>query len=43
MSFSVRAGTKIPPSLKNIYKEISYEYEDIGFSENGDLTPWTQQ
>ncbi len=43
MSFSVREGTKIPPSLRNIYKEISYEYEDIEFSENGDLTTWAQQ
>lgn len=42
MSFSVREWTKIPPSLRNIYKEISSEY-DIVFSENWDLTPWAEQ
>jgi len=42
LSFSVRDGTDIPPSLKNIYKEL---HEDIGLApkQSGDLTPWATQ
>ncbi len=42
LSFSVREGTELPPSLKNIYKELS---DDVGIppSRSGDLTPWAQQ
>lgn len=42
MCFSVRPGTPLPPSLKNIYKEIS---DDLGFqmSLNGYLIPWAEQ
>lgn len=42
LSFSVKKGNKVPPSLKNIYKEIE---ADIGISpvEHGDLTPWAEQ
>ena len=42
MSFSVPEGVEIPPSLKNIYKEI---HEDIGerIPESGDLTRWARQ
>lgn len=42
MSFSVNDGVKIPPSLKNIYKEL----EEEGFSPDtstGNLTKWAQQ
>ncbi|MCD5385083.1 uracil-DNA glycosylase [Candidatus Gracilibacteria bacterium] len=35
--FSVPKGTKLPPSLKNIYKELNID------TKNGDLTPWTKQ
>ena len=38
LSFSVKPGVKVPPSLKNIYKEIE---DDIGSPQpqnNGDLT-----
>lgn len=35
--FSVPKWIKLPPSLKNIYKELWIQ------SENWDLTPWTQQ
>ena len=42
MSFSVREWTKIPPSLRNMYKEIGEEF-GIEFWENWDLTPWTEQ
>lgn len=42
LSFSVKPGMKLPPSLKNIYKEL---YADMGcdISTNGSLIKWTQQ
>lgn len=42
LSFSVPAGIAAPPSLKNIFKEIS---TDLGISMSGspDLTPWAEQ
>ena len=42
LSFSVQKGTPLPPSLKNIYKELQ---DDIGgdFPTEGDLTHWAKQ
>lgn len=42
LCFSVRKGTKIPPSLRNMYKELE---NDLGIpaSMHGDLTEWAQQ
>lgn len=42
LSFSVQKGTPLPPSLKNIYKELQ---EDIGgnLPTEGDLTYWAKQ
>lgn len=42
LSFSVTQGEKLPPSLRNIYKEMA---ADLGCSmpESGDLTSWAQQ
>ena len=42
LSFSVPEGIKLPPSLKNIYKEL---YDDLGIKEvtSGDLTKWTKE
>lgn len=42
MSFSVPHGVEIPPSLRNIYKEI---HEDVGerIPDTGDLTRWADQ
>lgn len=42
LSFSVPSSVKIPPSLKNIYKEIQ---DDLGIIEpnSGDLTYWAKQ
>ena len=42
LSFSVQKGTPLPPSLKNIYKELQ---EDIGgeFPTEGDLSHWAKQ
>ena len=42
LSFSVPKGIKIPPSLRNIYKEIANEYE-VEPPESGDLTDWAKQ
>lgn len=43
LSFSVQDGVAIPPSLRNIYKEIE---ADLGIEvsrESGDLTRWARQ
>lgn len=42
LAFSVNPGVKIPPSLRNIFKELS---EDIGCAipSSGDLTPWAER
>ena len=42
LSFSVQKGIKLPPSLKNIYKEL---YSDLGIdpSKDGDLTKWAKE
>lgn len=42
LSFSVPHGVAPPPSLQNIFKEISTDL-NINMSKNGDLTPWTEQ
>lgn len=46
LSFSVPSTSKVPPSLKNIYKEINRSMEmdmDIPLKKSGDLTHWAQQ
>jgi uracil-DNA glycosylase len=42
LSFSVKPGVKIPPSLRNMFKELA---SDIGCSlpENGTLMGWAEQ
>ena len=42
LCFSVQDGTPLPPSLKNIYKELE---ADLGIppSKSGDLTKWAKQ
>lgn len=42
LCFSVPKGTKVPPSLKNVYKEMK---ADIGceIASHGDLSTWAQQ
>ncbi len=42
LSFSVPQGVALPPSLMNIFKEISADL-NIKMSRNGDLTPWADQ
>ena len=43
MAFSVGKGMKLPPSLINIYKELSYEYGYPIPKETGDLSRWAEQ
>ncbi len=42
LAFSVQTGTRLPPSLVNIYKELE---ADLGLPRavTGDLTPWARQ
>lgn len=42
LSFSVQKGVKLPPSLKNIFKELN---SDLGLPipQSGDLTSWAKQ
>lgn len=42
LCFSVNPGIDIPPSLRNIFKEISTDTGDP-MPNNGDLTRWAQQ
>lgn len=41
LSFSVRQGVKIPPSLKNIFKELKADL-NIDINQCGDLTKWAK-
>lgn len=43
LCFSVRKGVGLPPSLRNIYKEIGREYNRPDVPAHGDLTGWAQQ
>lgn len=43
LCFSVPEGIKLPPSLRNIYKAIQYDYPDSTPPEHGDLTHWAEQ
>lgn len=42
LSFSVRDGVRIPPSLRNVFREIA---DDLGVAAptSGDLTRWAEQ
>ncbi len=42
LCFSVNAGVKHPPSLRNIYKEIENDL-GIAYPKSGALIPWTKQ
>jgi uracil-DNA glycosylase len=42
LSFSVRDGVRVPPSLRNVFKELR---DDLGVPvpSSGDLTPWARR
>ena len=45
LAFSTLPGNRVPPSLMNIYKEISSEYNLTNYehAKNPDLTRWAEQ
>ena len=43
LSFSVPKGITIPPSLRNIYKELEEDDVDFTYPEHGNLISWAQQ
>lgn len=43
LSFSVPDGVKIPPSLRNIFKEIKNSYSNFEIPNSGNLTRWVKE
>ncbi|HEY2580534.1 MAG TPA: uracil-DNA glycosylase, partial [Mucilaginibacter sp.] len=43
LSFSVQKGVTIPPSLRNIYKELQTDIPGFIIPNHGDLTEWAEQ
>ena len=43
LCFSVRPDIPVPPSLKNIYKELALEYPDFVIPKHGYLESWARQ
>lgn len=43
LCFSVLKGNKPPPSLRNIYKELSTDIPSFEMPEHGDLSRWAEQ
>lgn len=43
LSFSVQKGVAIPPSLKNIYKELQADIPGFKIPTHGDLSSWAKQ
>ena len=43
LSFSVPDGVKVPPSLRNIYKELATSIEGYEVPDSGNLSHWAEQ
>lgn len=43
LAFSVNQGVALPPSLKNIYKELSTDIPNFEMPAHGDLRAWAEQ
>jgi uracil-DNA glycosylase len=43
LSFSVQQGVAVPPSLKNIYKELQTDIPGFNIPSHGDLSSWAKQ
>jgi uracil-DNA glycosylase len=43
LCFSVNDNVKIPPSLRNIYKEIALDLDAVFFPTSGNLESWAKQ
>ena len=43
LAFSVSRGTSVPPSLRNIYKELENDIDNFMIPTHGDLSSWAKQ
>ena len=43
LAFSVNENYQVPPSLKNIYKELKLEYKNFVIPKNGNLINWVKE
>jgi len=43
LSFSVQKGLAVPPSLRNIYKELAEDFPGYIIPHHGELTKWADQ
>ncbi|HEY0177565.1 MAG TPA: uracil-DNA glycosylase [Pedobacter sp.] len=43
LSFSVKKGVVVPPSLKNIYKELETDIEGFKTPDHGNLSQWAEE
>lgn len=43
LCFSVNQGIKIPPSLRNMFKELKLEYPEFDIQRSTDLSDWAEQ
>lgn len=43
LSFSVQKGVTVPPSLKNIYKELAVDIPGFTIPNHGNLTQWADE
>jgi uracil-DNA glycosylase len=43
LCFSVHKGIRMPPSLRNIFKELKQEYTDFNEKRTSDLSDWAEQ
>ncbi len=43
LAFAVQKGVSVPPSLRNIYKELSTDIPGFKIPNHGDLTRWADQ
>lgn len=43
LSFSVKPGVKVPPSLANMYKELATDIEGFKVPSHGNLSHWAEQ
>ena len=43
LSFSVNDGVKIPPSLRNIFREINTDLDSVFIPNSGNLESWAKQ
>jgi len=43
LAFSVQSGVKVPPSLVNIYKELTTDIDNFVTPTHGNLTAWAEQ